>query len=429
MATGVLSMLAAASHARQQDEIVVFEPQQEAIIHYLDSSDLSDPGSKLKAKVESGELKLDYEPGRGYLKSILKQLHVPESSQCLVFSKTSGQVEFISPKTPRALYFTDNAYVAWMQGSPRLEIAALDPKKGTIFYAVDQKPGGKPRFERRLECMRCHFGAKTLGAPGLLVGSAFTKSDGVATSQVYEFVSGHNSPLNMRWGGWYVTGTCENDVHLGNSFLTDIYHPEKFDPKPGTNVTDLSDRFDVSKYLAPTSDIVALMVLDDAVRMHDMIIHAGLEARFAADDRKRGGSAPGWPEKRIANAAEPLLAYMLFRDESHLKGRLQGSPDFVRDFERGGPRDHLGRSLRELDLNKRLFKYPCSYLIYTNEFDALPKEMKEFIWKRLAEILTGRDQSPLYRKMEADDRKAVLDILLDTKRDFRAWCSANHAIG
>ncbi len=425
LALGSTALYAGVGLAARQQEITVLEPQQEGIIHYLDNRDLSDPIAQLKSKIEHGRKKLAYDDEHGYLRALLKEFNIPVSSQCLVFSKTSQLTSLISPKTPRAIYFNDSVYVAFVQGSNHLEIATVDPNKGAVFYALDQKPGGKPAITRRLECVRCHFGPKTVGVPGLVVRSSLTKPDGVATSQVLEFVSGHNSPISMRWAGWYVTGLSENDVHMGNSFLQDPLHPEKFDPKPGSNITSITDRFDTTKYLAPTSDIVALMLLDDSVRMHDIIIHAGYEARFAEADRKRGDFAPGWPEKRIANAGELLLTHMLFRDESPLKGELKPTSSIMQDFQKPGPRDKKGRSLRELDMKSKMFRYPCSYLIYSREFDAMPKEMKLYVWRRLDEILDGRDRTGRFRSITATDRQAVREILLDTKPEFRDWCKSN----
>ena len=97
---------------------------------------------------------------------------------------------------------------------------------------------------------------------------------------------------------------------------------------------------------------------------------------------------------------------------------MKGSASFAREFQEQGPRDHAGRSLRELDLTGRMFRYPCSFLIYSAAFDALPAVVRDRFYRRLWEVLTGVDQTPAYARLTAADRKAVYEILLDTKRDL-----------
>jgi hypothetical protein len=401
----------------------------EALDGYESSSDLSDPVHELSLEVASGRVQLAWEPRHGYLLSVLRELKAPVSSQTLVFSKTSEQVDLISPKTPRAIYMGEDVYVAWVQGSRHLELAAADARKGAVFYTLAQEPGRPPRFERTTKCIRCHVGPKTADVPGFFVRSAKTSSDGTPLSQVTAFVSGHSSPMNERWAGWYVTGRLENDVHLGNSFLDDFHHADAFDPKPGSAVVDLSDRFDAGKYPAPTSDIVAILLLDHSVKMRNLIAYAAYETRAALRDRQAARESNGqvrdWSDERIANAADSLLAYMLFRDEQPPKGKVSGTSSFAGDFARQGLRDRNGRSLRDLDLRTRLFVYPCSYLIDSPTFDGLPAEMKEVVWRRLDRILAGEDRSPLFRTLAAADRQAVREILLDTKPEFRAWADAH----
>ena len=280
------------------------------------------------------------------------------------------------------------------------------------------------------------------------------------------FVNGHNSPLEERWGGWYVTGTHAGASHLGNTFVTVAAHRQNptadiQTPGVGTNVTDLRGRFDTKRYLSRHSDLVALMVLEHELRMHNLITRANYETRLALDQEMahltqlnelnelneltglKGlteltgvtevvGSGPvsdgglsDWTQQRIAIAGEMLLEYLLFRNEAVLKGPVKGTSAFAREFQRGGPRDSKGRSLRQLDLKTRLFRYPCSFLIYSAAFDALPQEMKNYVWRRLEEILSGRDRSDTYANMAAEDRQAVLEILYDTKPEFRQWLRDN----
>ena len=112
--------------------------------------------TELLTAVKSGETSLKYDRNSGYLKSLLAALNIPVSSQVLVFSKTSMQIKFISPRSPRAIYFNDDTYVGWVQGSSLMGISTNDPKLGAAFYTVRMSPS-KPRFQRQLyNCLACH---------------------------------------------------------------------------------------------------------------------------------------------------------------------------------------------------------------------------------------------------------------------------------
>src|SRR5262245_24481761 len=86
----------------------------------------TDPVARLMKKIEAGETTIAYDEQHGYLSSLLKALNVPVSSQGLVFSRTSLQVDRIAPWSPRAIYFNDDIYLGWVQGGPIMEIAAVD---------------------------------------------------------------------------------------------------------------------------------------------------------------------------------------------------------------------------------------------------------------------------------------------------------------
>jgi hypothetical protein len=307
-----------------------------------------------------------------------------------------------------------------------IDLIGVDPVKGPIFFTLEQKPNQPVVFKRQVrDCIQCHLGPETVNVPGLMLRSVRTNDLGKPMSQVQNFVGGHNNILKERWGGWYVTGTHDGEEHLGNGFYgTNPPTPDSL--KQNSNITSLKDKFDTSKYPAAESDAVALLVLDHTVRMQNYIVQAQYETRTAQEERKHSAiplvDNSNW---RIKNSGESLLTYMLFRDEGALHGKITGTSDFTRRFSQSGPRDKQGRSLFEFDLNKRVFRYPCSYMIYTKSFDALPQEMKEYLWKRFREILSGNDKSNRYGTLTAEDRQAVLEILLDTKPEFRAWWNAH----
>ena len=112
---------------------------------------------------------------------------------------------------------------------------------------------------------------------------------------------------------------------------------------------------------------------------------------------------------------------MLFRNEAPLRGQVKGTSAFATEFQHAGPQTPDGRSLRQFDLKTRLMRYPCSFLLYSASFDALPKQMKDYLWGRLVQILKGQDQSPTYAAMAVEDRQNVLEILRETKPEFAAW--------
>ncbi|MCA9068246.1 MAG: hypothetical protein KDA84_04950, partial [Planctomycetaceae bacterium] len=190
--------------------------------------------------------------------------------------------------------------------------------------------------------------------------------------------------------------------------------------------TDLSDRVDVAPYLTPHSDIVALMVLEHQTQMQNAITAANYENRSAVHSDGIMNAALDRPEKyrsdttkrRVASAGDNLLRYLLFSEEFQLASPVKGTSSFSKDFQSKGPRDRQGRSLRDFDLTTRMFKYPCSYLIYSPAFDQLPSEVKNHVTTRLHNILTGHDKSEDFSHLSAKDRKAILEILTETKPDL-----------
>ena len=124
---------------------------------------------------------------------------------------------------------------------------------------------------------------------------------------------------------------------------------------------------------------------------------------------------------RTREAAADLVDYMLFVYEAPLAGPMQGSSGFAATFSAQGPRDAKGRSLRDLDLRSRMFRYPCSYMIHTEAFDALPAAAKTAVYTRLWDILSGREKHQRYNRLTAADRRAIVEILRDTKKDLPAY--------
>lgn len=385
--------------------------------------------ARLQQRINSGEVKLEYSEKHGYLESVLKALNVPASSQGLVFSKTSFQLHRIMPSSPRAIYFNDEVYVGWVRGGDVLELAAVDPQLGGVFYMLEQEKTVRPRFQRNDECLQCHASNSTRNVPGFVVRSVYPDERGYPIAPLGGFITTHGSPIKERWGGWYVSGKHGNERHLGNMRFDEKgadYNPAQLTAQ---NLTNLEPRFDTSIYLTPHSDITALMVLEHQTQAHNLIAKLNYETRLALHNQQVMNEAlqqandelSDSTRRRITHAAEDLVRYLLFAGEATWQSPISGAGSFAKEFAAAGPRDKLGRSLRELDLRRKLFRYPCSYLIYSAAFDALPKPALDEAHRQLWLALTGQTKDKELREIPPEDRKAVLEILRATKTNLPAY--------
>jgi hypothetical protein len=365
--------------------------------------------SALNARLARGESPLAFEPVRGYLRSVLAALAIPVESQVLVFSETSFQARLISPANPRAIYFTDQAAVAWVRGGPVLEVAAQDPEQGTVFYTLAQSPSETPRFVRNDNCLSCHLSWETLAVPGPFVLTVFPR----ASTEDYAngFHVDHRTPFEDRWGGWYVTGR-QVPRSLGN---TRLIQPGVSSASPARVAapTTLDGRFDLDGYLTPYSDVAALMVLEHQTRATNLMTRAGWEFRVARAVASHSSGSPPLGG-RVEEAVAELVDYLLFVDEPRLTAPVVGSSGFAVRFAAVGPRDRQGRSLRDLQLETRLMRYPLSYMVYSAQFAALPQDVQVAVRRRLDQVLTGRTSAPKYSHLTAADRQAIREILAET---------------
>ena len=408
-------------------EDTIFIPLDHPAIQY--AGETTDPVGRLAKRLESRQATLDYAPnGLGYLPALLKQLDIRADSQVLVFSKTSIQSERISPRTPRAIYFNDDTSVGYVQNGEALELTSLDPKQGIILYSLDPARNARPMLGRRDDCLRCHQGPVTLAVPGLLISSVHPPSGRPGEEHGNAVMTDHRTAFSDRWGGWYVTGTHGAQYHLGNNpDLTDPVHPGSSSRPNTQNITDLSGRFDTSRYLLPTSDLVALLVLEHQTRMTNLMIRVGWDMRVAQHDGKLAAE-----RGQLDTETDELVAYMLFGGEPRLREPVAGVSEFSKTFPQRGPRDKQGRSLRDFDLKTRLFRYPLSYMIYTAAFDGMPELVRERVYRRLYDILTGQDSSKSVgglslQNLSAEDRTAILEIVRETKPGLPAYWSAVRA--
>jgi len=372
----------------------------------------------LNRKLEAGSARLAFEGRSGYLQSALEALQLPIDSQLLLFSKGSLQGRLVGPSSPRAMFFNDRVVLAWVRDAELLEAAVHDGNGGVVFYALEQRPAERPMFKREFRCLGCHMTGDTLGVPGLLMFS--TTPDG-GDRPLKIVTTDQRSPIAERWGGWFVTGNSGAARHLGNRVPALEGHP-------GGDVASVAGLFDPDGFRGSSSDIAALLTFSHQTHMINLLTRASWEAR-AADPALHPGAlaAPGQMslvETLMSGIADEVVDYLLFVDEAPLPGPVASRSGFAERMSASGPRDRRGRSLYELDLQRRLLKYPCSYLIYSPAFDALPPLAKAPIYRRMWHVLSGETGEPRYRSLSLADRRAVVEILKDTKPDLPAYFTA-----
>ncbi len=386
--------------------------------------------TRLEQRLAKGQGELRFDRQLGYLPALLRELDVLPSSQMLVFSKTSFQRRYVGPPTPRALYFNDDVYVGYCHNGQVLEISAVDPRLGTVYYTLEQDAGEKPRFVRQGDnCLLCHCSSNTHGVPGHVVRSVIPDAEGNPILSGGTYRIDHTSPLEKRWGGWYVTGTSGKQAHLGNLLIYTKTVKYPIDNAEGLNLTKLHGRVDPARYLASHSDIVALMVLEHQAEAQNLLTQAAYQTRLALYQEAALNKELGQPvdqrregtKSRIKSVGDALLRYLLFSREAPLTDKITGTSKFAQEFQARGPRDARGRSLRDLDLQTRLFKYPCSYLVYSASFDGLPEPVKEYVLDQLWEVLHGRESGNDFNHLSMADRRTILEILVDTKPNLPAY--------
>ena len=410
LATGVSSGFAEVSFGQLNDKLS--PALDHPAIDYFNYREHppQDVVADLKRRIEEGKVQLKFDSARGYLPAVLQALHVPIESQMAVFSKTSFQSARIEPSNPRTIFFDDSVAVAWVRGG-FIELAALDPQQGVIFYTLEQQFVPQPSLTRRDDCLACHRSDLSLGVPGMIARTFYTLPDGRPKLILGGFDTNHRSPFEERWGGWYVTGTMEHGRHMGNAMLVDSDKPESMITAQTLHVTSLKGKFDSSVYLSPYSDIAALLVFNHQTHMTNLITRVGWEIRCALHD-KASNSELG---ALLLESAKELVDYLLFIDEAPLPGPIHGSSGFIEEFSADGPRDSQRRSLRQLDLRSRLLRYPCSYMIYSNAFDSLPEQARSAIYRRMWQVLSGTEKGARYALLSSGDRRAIVEILRETK--------------
>jgi len=250
--------------------------------------------------------------------------------------------------------------------------------------------------------------------PGLIARSNAVGDDGMVLPQLGSNDVNHQTPHPDRWGGWFVTfetlsGYLQR-AHAGN--IT-------FSPGGVTSNQVLVDWLDSAPemrgYLSPLSDVVALLVFDHQARAINLLTRLNWEARVVA-----AGGRASTADGTLRPLINELADYLLFANEAPPSIALTPRPGFAERLAAGVPKDRRGRSCAELDLVDRMLRYPCSYMVYSPAFDALTTDVRQSVYQRMLDTLSRRDPRDERSTGFLENRRAVLDILRDTKPDFAA---------
>jgi hypothetical protein len=387
--------------------------------------------ARLQQQLQSGAVKLAFTEPRGYLDSLLAALGIDPSSQSLVYSKTSLQSGAISAATPRALYFDTETYVGFVQGSGNLELGTMDSELGQVFYTLPNRHDGAPLLERQtFTCLACHdtYELSGGGVPRFLLMSSYVNVRGDQLTHEDSILTTDETPIESRWGGWYVTGQTGTQVHVGNIQVHTVQELVKLDSVRRGNLDTLEGLFNTAPYLTDKSDVVALLVLQHQVTVQNLLTRVNFEVREAlAKSGNQPGALSAKARAELRDYLDELAKAMLFGDAAPYTDTIRGNSGFDVWFQKQGPADPQGRSLRQLDLKTRLFRYPLSYLVYSPAFDALPDYARDAVYGRIAAVLQGRDHSEPYAFMSDSVRQDTLAILTATKPSFAQYLARHQA--
>lgn len=383
-----------------------FEPDLDAEPHRYFEREATDRFTRRMGELGSERMPLDRSSELAFVKSLLKALEIPESSQLLVFSNTSLQLSLINPSNPRALYFNDDLYLGWVPGG-KIEVATIDAQLGAVFYIFDiPRDGGPVRVERAKRCMNCHANEDTFEVPGLAVKSVAPAAGGGSLDTFRKELSGHGVPISERFGGWHVTGDSGLKEHLGNKMGRLFQGDISWTPlEPG-------QRFSWSRYPVPTSDLVAHLVHEHQVGGVNRMVRA--QYRIRALRHAAGGILGKEALAEVDADAKEIVRYLLFADEVPLKaGNLSIDGDFATAFTKGS-RSVGGRSLKDFDLRTRLFRHRCSFLVHTALFDGLDPELRKRVLDGMRAALAPGQGAPEFRNLAEDEKQGIRAILQES---------------
>lgn len=378
----------------------------------------SDPFTKLMQRLAGKGEQLPHDAaGRGHLDALLKGLAIDTSSQLLVFSKSSLKQRYIEPKTPRALFFTDDVYVTFVPDTRSLEVAAMDPVQGPVFFDVSQDPKAAAPFKQETDrCLRCHdtYSMTGGGVPRFMLSSVVAGPTGDLVSHELSELTEQGTPFEQRLGGWYVTGNSGKQTHLGNFIVANVSELSRRPWVGKINLDSLDSFVDLKAYPRPTSDIVAHLVLQHQVDVQNRLV------RLHYESRKLLAAKPTASESELQELIKPVLQGLFFADEAPLADRISGTSGYQQWFEARGPFAADGKSLRHFDLTTRTFRYRLSYLVYSDAIAALPAQIKQLLFRDIQLVLNGDNKLLEGFALPTAEREAIRSILQATKPEVLA---------
>lgn len=398
---------------------------EQAPIRYSETKS-RDAMARLSADWQAGRKPLPKGEPREVLRTLLKQLEIPEESQVLVYSRTSQQNHLIRYDNPRAIYHSADSSVGYVPGGS-IEVASTDPVIGPVFYVLNKTRVGRADLAvRDNTCLQCHGTSRTDLVPGLMVRSVFPDKNGHPILSAGTYLTTDASPLKERWGGWFVTGMHGNFRHMGNTIAEPLDGGgARFDYEAGANWESLQGKIDTTKYLRPTSDIVSLLILEHQCQTQNILTKAGMEYRRLvylqkAIDPEVDVTGEGMASRSARDSAKEIVSAFLYCDEIDLGDGVEGDPAFVDAFEKSGRKDRKGNSLRQLRLFGRIFKNRCSYLIHSAAFESLPTVVRTKTLEELWSALDGSEKESAH--LGTGERERIVAILRETVKDLpKCW--------
>jgi hypothetical protein len=251
--------------------------------------------------------------------------------------------------------------------------------------------------------MNCHSGSETGYVPGLTIKSVVPGTRGGSVDAFRVDLTGHGIPLSERFGGWYLTGEHGLTNHWANAIGRMVKGEVTKEPViPG-------ERFSYAKYLVEGSDILAQLIHEHQAGFVNRALQAGYVARMHLHRGKLGEEQ----QREIDHFVDELARYILFADEARLpEGGIKGDSVFEEEFRRNRKVSKGGASLKDFDLKRRIFKYPCSYMIYTPLFAALPEAVKSGVMRELRKGLS--DENGTYAHISKEEKRVIREILAET---------------
>jgi hypothetical protein len=324
----------------------------------------------------------------------------------LVTSATSFQKTIISPRRPRALYFNDDTYVGFVPGG-QIEAVAIDPDRGPMFYIFNRLVKGTvPRIRRSENCLTCHATAQMDEIPQLVIESVVPGRTGGGEMAFRRGIHGHAVPLEDRFGGWVVTGAPESLKHHGN-ILVDWKEGKAVERpvKPG-------DLYAPARYLLPTSDVLPQLLHEHQVGFVNRAVAATYRTRVLLH---ANGDKADAISTDLDKLSRDLVRYILFADEVPLPtGGVAGSKEFKADFLAKRTPAANGHALRDLDLETRLLKFRCSYMVESPAFAGLPTPLRRRVDKELVRALDPDTEAKDYAYLPAAEKRVIRGILAET---------------